>query len=177
MGKEVVSRLHLEGDAAKLHYNLLLNDKLPDLTFRFQSGTAAIIGCCILSIWISVWFIQLGWLIFCLAHIIASILLMYLFAYEHNVEWYQENNEYVFMISKVLTKSSMFKIYQRFPSDYISLYKVTRASGPSPASNRDYAIRDENKNDIIELECIQYDYKVREFAEKFNFTIHDETDD
>lgn len=169
----------LEGDAAIEYYHDKLLKKTPAKEFTLQGTVPAIIGCIffglLLGILISGWFLMIGPVAFIVAHIIVTFVLTYFMGYTHNVQWYAETNQYVFNLRNIISKKEEITIYNRQPHDYISLYKEVRPSGPASGSNKYYAIRDENQNDVMELHSMQYDYKITEFSHTFSFTVKDES--
>ena len=174
MEAQTLPRIVLKGDVAESHYNLVSTQKQPSMKFQFLSRKVSIGLCCVLSIWLSICFIFYGLLAFFLAHIVASILLIYLFATEHYLEWYQDKNEYVFIRSKILSRSKSYQIYHRLPADYISMYK----SKASWQISRHYTIRSEEKDDLLKLDFFLRDeYRIKEFSQQFNFSIIEEAKD
>ena len=170
----------LEGDAAIEYYHNNLLEKKPTKEFTFQGMVPTIIGCILygsfLGILLSLWFLFLGMVAFIVAHIIVTFVLTYFMGYTHNVQWYEETNQYVFILKNIISKKEEITIYNRSEYDYISLYKIVKASsGPSSGSNKFYSIRDEYKNDIMKLDSMQYDYKITEFAHSFSFIIKNES--
>ena len=169
----------LEGDAAVEYYRDNLLEKTPANEFTLQGTVPTIIGCIFfglfLGILISGWFLMIGPVEFIVAHIIVTFVLTYFIGYTHNVKWYAETNQYVFNLRNIISKKEKITIYNRQPYDYISLYKKVLPSGPSSGSNKYYAIRDENQNDVMELHTMQYDYKITEFSHTFSFTVKDES--
>ena len=166
----------LEGDAAIEYYQENLIEKTPTKEFTFQGTVLAIINCIIFSlllgILISMWFLMIGPVAFIVAHIIVTLAFTYFGACTHNLQWYVETNQYVFIMKYIFSKKEEITIYNRQPRDYISLYKV---SSSGPAINRSYAIRDENQNDLMKLDMTTYDYQITEFSEIFGFEVKDES--
>ena len=169
----------LEGDAAIEYYHDKLLENTPAKEFTLQGTVPTIIGCIffglLLGILISGWFLMIGPVAFIVANIIVTFVLTYFMGYTHNVQWYAETNQYVFNLRNIISKKEEITIYNRQPYDYISLYKRVAPSGPVSGSNKYYAIRDENQNDIMELHSMQYDYKITEFSHTFSFTVKDES--
>lgn len=169
----------LEGDAAIEYYNDNLLENTPAIEFTFQGTALAIINCIILSlllgILISMWFMMIGPVAFIVAHIIVTLAFTYFGAYTHNLQWYEENNQYVFIMKYIFSKKEEITIYNRQPYDYISIYKIVGPSGPYSSTNRFYAIRDENQNHIMKLDMTTYDYQITEFSHTFSFTVKDES--
>ena len=99
----------------------------------------------------------------------------YLAAHTHYVHWYEETNQYAFILKYIFSKKVEITIYNRQPYDYISIYKIVGPSGPYSPRNRLYAIRAENQDDIMHLHSMQYDYKITEFSEIFGFEVKDES--
>ena len=169
----------LKNNEARRYYDAYLKEKTPAKEFTLQGTVPTIIGCIFfglfLGILISGWFLMIGPVAFIVAHIIVTFVLTYFMGYTHNVKWYAETNQYVFNLRNIISKKEEITIYNRQPYDYISLYKEVRPSGPSSGSNKYYAIRDENQNDVMELHTMQYDYKITEFSHTFSFTVKDES--
>ena len=173
MEDQLLPRIVLKGDVAESHYNLVSSQREPSMKFQFLSGKVSIGLCCVLSTWLSICFIFYGLLAFVLAHVVASFLLIYFFATEHYLEWYQDKNEYVFVRSKMLSKSKMYQIYHRLPTDYISMYE----SKNSWRTSRHYTIRSEEKDDLLKLDFFSDEYRIKEFLKLFNFSIIEEVKD
>lgn len=169
----------LEGDAAKEYYRDKLLEKTPSREFVFQGTVPTIIGCILhglfLGILISGWFLFIGPFAFIFAHIVFVFVFTYFAAYTHNVHWYEETNQYAFILKFIFSKKEEITIYNRQPYDYISIYKIVGPSGPYSSTNRYYVIRDVNQNDIMDLDSMQYDYKITEFSEIFGFEVKDES--
>ena len=173
MEDQPLPRIVLKGDVAESHYNLVSSQKQPSMKFQFLSGKVSIGLCCVLSTWLSICFIFYGLLAFVLAHVVVSFLFIYFFATEHYLEWYQDNNEYVFIRSKILSRSKSYRIYHRLPTDYISMYK----SKASWQTSRHYTIRSEEKDDLLKLDFLRDEYRIKEFLQQFNFQIIEEAID
>jgi len=173
MEDQPLPRIVLKGDVAESHYNLVSTQKQPSLKFQFLNKKVSIGLCCVLSIWISIIFIFYGLLAFVLAHVATSFLLIYFFATEHYLEWYQDKNEYVFVRSKILSSKKSYQIYYRLPTDYISMYK----SKASWHTSRHYTIRSEEKDDLLKLDFLRDEYRIKEFLQQFNFQIIEEAID
>lgn len=169
----------LEGDAAIDYYQHNLMGKKPTKNFTLQGTVPTIIGCILfglcLGIFISGWFLIMGPFAFIFAHIVFVFVFTYFAAYTHNVHWYEETNQYAFILKFIFSKKEEITIYNRQPYDYISIYKIVGPSGPYSSTNRFYAIRDVNQNDVMDLHSMQYDYKITEFSEIFGFEVKDES--
>lgn len=169
----------LEADDAIDYYNHNLLGKTPTKNFTLQGKVPTIIGCILygffLGSFISGWFLILGPFEFIVAHVIVTLAFTYLAAYTHYIHWYEETNQYAFILKYIFSKKEKITIYNRQPYDYISIYKIVGPSGPYSPRNRLYAIRAENQDDIMDLHSMQYDYKITEFSEIFGFEVKDES--
>lgn len=164
----------LKNNEARRYYDAYLKGKTPTDEFTFLSGNFMILVCNFTAIWISIpLFIVLGWLEAFIVHIIVTPIFMYFIAIKHHVEWYAETNQYAFIKKKVLNGKRIIHIYKRMEFDYIS-HKIIGEQEWSHA-NHYYAINDKNQNHILELYWKQYNYKINEFSEKFNFEFRDES--
>ena len=173
LGDDITETRLLEDDVAISHYNVYLRDKIPNEEFSFVSGRAMVFLCNYLGIWLSIWFIVMGWLEFFIAHTITTLILIYLIASAHYVELYYDTNQYAFIRRKILTGKERITIYQRMEFDYISHKKIGKQEWSH--AKHYYAINDKNQNHILELYWKQYNYKINEFSEKFNFEFRDES--
>lgn len=169
----------LEGDAAIEYYHDKLLEKTPAKEFTLQATVPTIIGCIFfglfLGIFVSGWFLIIGLFAFTVAQIVFIFAFTYFAAYTHNINWYEETNQYAFILKFIFSKKEEITIYNRQPYDYISIYKIVGPSGPYSSTNRFYAIRDVNQNAIMDLHSMQYDYKITEFSEIFGFEVKDES--
>ena len=170
----------LEGDAAIEYYNNNLLQKTPTKIFTLQAIVPTIFVCIFIGstvgILLSIWFLMIGPVAFISAHIIVNFVLIYTGVYTHNVQWYEETNQYVFILKYIISRKKEITIYNRLESDYISLYKtVSSSSGPYSSINKFYSFRDENQNDVMELFSTKYDYQITEFSEIFGFEFKDES--
>jgi len=174
LGDDITETRLLEDDVAISHYNVYLRDKIPNEEFSFVSVRAMVFLCNYLGIWLSIWFIVMGWLEFFIAHTITTLILIYLIASAHYVELYYDTNQYAFIRRKILTGKERITIYQRMEFDYISHKKIGKQEWSH--AKHYYAINDKNQNHILELYWKQYNYKINEFSEKFNFEFRDESE-
>ena len=169
----------LKNNEARGYYDACLKGKTPSKEFTLQGTVPTIIGCIlyglVLGIFISGWFLIIGTVAFILAQIVFIFAFTYFAAYTHNVHWYEETNQYAFILKFIFSKKEEITIYKREPYDYISIYKILGPSGPYSPRNRLYAIRAENQDDIMDLHSMQYDYKITEFSEIFGFEVKDES--